>query len=105
LILIKFFFVEICALLGYYIALSVSPVATFRVILLISFSKVKKSWGPKVVPKRRYRTTTQHCVIYQEMADLICTAEEASNHFFGCSAVIGVLNTSVTVIINVLYVP
>ena len=39
-------------------------------------------WDQCVVPKRRYRTTTQSCVISQKSADLIYMAAEAWNHWY-----------------------
>jgi hypothetical protein len=58
---------EICALLGYYAALSGSSVPTFRYNLTVPYSRVR--WNRWVVPKRRYRTTTQRCIITQKSAD------------------------------------
>jgi hypothetical protein len=64
--------VEICALLGYYKALSDSSVPTFRVNVSVQYSR-----DQQVVLKRRYRSTTQRFVISQKSADLICIAAEA----------------------------
>jgi hypothetical protein len=52
---------EICVVLGYYVALSRSSVPTFRDLPSLRF----------VVPKRRYRTTTQRCVITRKREDLL----------------------------------
>jgi hypothetical protein len=73
-----------------------SPVPTFRDHLWVPSPRVKKSWtwplkmGPincpqtrwdqQVVPKRRYRTTIQSCVVSQKSADIIYIAAEAWNH-------------------------
>jgi hypothetical protein len=62
---------EICALLGYYAALSGSSLPAFRDNLSIPPSRVKKS-----KKKKRYGTTTQCCVISQKSAFLIYIAAE-----------------------------
>jgi hypothetical protein len=82
---------EICALLGCYAALSGNPLPTFRYnhsafkgqeVLTLedeterSFIDTRR-WDREVVPKRRYKTTTQRCVISQKSADLIYIAAEA----------------------------
>jgi hypothetical protein len=68
---------QICGLLGYYLALSGSSVPTFRDNLSVPSSKIKM-W--QLVPKRRYRTTTERCVISQESVDVIFIAAEVLNH-------------------------
>jgi hypothetical protein len=71
-------FDEIYTPLGCYSALSGSSVPTFRDNLSVPSSTV--SCDREVIPKRRYRTTTQRCVISQNSADLIYIAAEAQNH-------------------------
>jgi hypothetical protein len=61
---------EICALLGYYAALSGNSVPTFWDNLSVPFSRVKKS-------KEKKKITTQRCVISQNCADLIYITAEA----------------------------
>ena len=61
----------ICAVLGYYVALNGSSVATFRDNVsgpVLNGQEVQEVG--KVVPKRRYRITTQRCVISQKSGDL-----------------------------------
>jgi hypothetical protein len=55
---------EICALLGYYAALSGSSVPMFRDNVSVPSSRVKKSLDSL------YRSTTQRCVISEKSADL-----------------------------------
>jgi hypothetical protein len=61
---------QICVLLGYHAALSDSSVPTFLENISVPF----------VVPKRRFRITTQRCVIFQKSVNLIYIAAEVWNH-------------------------
>ena len=86
---------EICALRGYYASLSAISVLTLRDDISVRLSMVKKSrsllgfldpwrWDRYVVPKRRYRNTTQRCVMSQKGADLTtCILVEIYGPFGG----------------------